>query len=306
MSQLSMYPEATESYDLSRANQQLTNAIGKMVGEQFIQACDREMRKAILSDDETDQARKTQSFPRNGKVIDMSCRKRTNPNFKQNCKHGAKQQTVYPIRTFNEVLQMANWLYDHKDRKYVLAFIVGVNVGLRANELLSLRMNQVFDEYGMVRCNLDPTVTSDVIYVYQGKTDKNRPIFLNRACKRALEWYFPDRGSHLHSDDFLFPSREGGSIQVGTFRKVIKEAADACGIRENIGTHTCRKTFAYNVWQQTPDVRTDITVLQALLGHSSPQITMRYLGLDEVEFKKVYYKLKLDVVDNSRFHGALD
>ena len=39
---------------------------------------------------------------------------------------------------------MANWLLEHKDRKYVLAFTLGINLGLRANELLSLKMNQVF------------------------------------------------------------------------------------------------------------------------------------------------------------------
>lgn len=255
-----------------------------------------------LKNDTIDQ-NDVRNYPINGKVIDLTGRKKRNPNFKQNCKKG-EQQTVAPIRTYEDVLKVANWLYAHKDRKYVLAFIIGVNVGLRANELLSLRMNQVFRPSGLVNCIQGTDNTEDVIYVYQGKTDKNRPIFLNTACKRALEWYFPQRGSHLHSDEFLFPSREGGSIQVGTFRKVLKEAAEACGIKENIGTHTCRKTFAYNVWQQTPDIRTDITVLQALLGHSSPQITMRYLGLDKVEFKKVYYKLKLDIVNDRRFLGV--
>ena len=291
-----MFPEAQD-------RQPLYDMVGEALREHVMQVCERELRDSLTSDQDVAQTKGKQRFLRDGKVIDLSNRKPKNPRFKQNCKAGG-EQTVSPIRTYEEVLRITNWLYQNKDHKYVLAFVLGVNVGLRANELLALRMNQVFNPDGTVRSIEDLNDTDDVIYVYQGKTDKNRPIFLNTACKRILLWYFGKSGSDLYSDDFLFPSREGGCIQVGTFRKVLKEAAEACGIKENVGTHTCRKTFAYNVWQQTPDIRTDITVLQALLGHSSPQITMRYLGLDRVEFKKIYYKLKLDVANDTRFLGA--
>ena len=38
-----------------------------------------------------------------------------------NCKTG-ERQTVYPIKTHKDIIAMANWLYEHKDNKYVLAF----------------------------------------------------------------------------------------------------------------------------------------------------------------------------------------
>ena len=104
-------------------------------------------------------------------------------------------------------------------------------------------MNQVFWPDGSVRMNDDLEDTSDGIEILQSKTKKFRTVFLNEACKDALEWCFPERGSYLHCDGYLFPSREGGSIQVGTFRKVLKEAACACGVKQNVGTHTCRKTW---------------------------------------------------------------
>ena len=59
-----------------------------------------------------------------------------------NCKTG-ERQTVYPIKTHKDIIAMANWLYEHKNNKYVLAFTLGINLGLRANELLDLKMNQV-------------------------------------------------------------------------------------------------------------------------------------------------------------------
>ena len=214
-----------------------------------------------------------------------------------------KTQKVYPLKRYDDLIAMANWLYENKDKKYVLAFIIGINIGLRANELLSLRMSQVFNPDGTVRCVFDGYDTNDVIYIYQGKTDKNRPIFLNQACKDALEWYFPVRGSGLHCNKYLFPSREGGAIEVDTFRKVLKEAAEANGIKQNIGTHTLRKTFGFYLYTQTPVQHTDITSIQALYGHSSPDITMRYVGLDEIEFKSMYHRLQLNIVKDEHFAG---
>ena len=214
-----------------------------------------------------------------------------------------KAQKVYPIKKYTDLVAMANWLYQNKDPKYVLAFVIGINIGLRANELLSLRMNQVFNPDGTVRCVIDNYDTTDVIYVYQGKTDKNRPIFLNQACKDALEWYYPVRGCSLYSSKYLFPSREGGAIEVDTFRKVLKEAARANGIKENIGTHTLRKTFGFYVYTQSDEQHRDITDVQALYGHSDPEITMRYIGLDEIKFKSMYHKLMLNIIQDHDFFG---
>ena len=38
-----------------------------------------------------------------------------------------------------------------------------------------------------------------------------------------------------------------------------------------------RKTFGYHIYQQTKD----ITLVQQLLNHSSPEITMAYIGLTQ-------------------------
>ena len=60
-----------------------------------------------------------------------------------------------------------------------------------------------------------------------------------------------------------------------TLRKKLKDAAKACGIKQNIGTHTLRKTFGYFHYQSNHD----IVFLQRLFGHSSALITMRYIGI---------------------------
>lgn len=218
-----------------------------------------------------------------------------------NCKTG-ERQTVYPIKTHKDIIAMANWLYEHKDNKYVLAFTLGINLGLRANELLDLKMNQVFSPDGSVRLIEDEEDTSDGIDIYQSKTKKHRTVFLNAACKDALEWAFPIKGAYLHSEGYLFPSREGGAIQVGTFRKVLKEAAAACGLKQNIGTHTCRKTWGWHQYKYNSEkANLDITMLQRAFGHSSPEVTLRYLGITDEEDKALYKNMCINVVSDQDF-----
>lgn len=220
-----------------------------------------------------------------------------------NCKTG-ERQTVYPIKTHKDIIAMSNWLYEHKNNKYVLAFTLGINLGLRANELLDLKMNQVFSPDGSVRLIEDEEDTSDGIDIYQSKTKKHRTVFLNTACKDALEWAFPIKGAYLHSGEYLFPSREGGAIQVGTFRKVLKEAAAACGLKQNIGTHTCRKTWGWHQYKYNSEkANLDITMLQRAFGHSSPEVTLRYLGITDEEDKALYKNMCINVVSDHDFVG---
>lgn len=220
-----------------------------------------------------------------------------------NCKTG-ERQTVYPIKTHKDIIAMANWLYEHKNNKYILAFTLGINLGLRANELLDLKMNQVFSPDGSVRLIEDEEDTSDGIDIYQSKTKKHRTVFLNAACKDALEWAFPIKGAYLHSEEYLFPSREGGAIQVGTFRKVLKEAAAACGLKQNIGTHTCRKTWGWHQYKYNSEkANLDITMLQRAFGHSSPEVTLRYLGITDEEDKALYKNMCINVVSDHDFVG---
>lgn len=220
-----------------------------------------------------------------------------------NCKTG-ERQTVYPIKTHKDIIAMANWLYEHKNNKYVLAFTLGINLGLRANELLDLKMNQVFSTDGSVRLIEDEEDTSDGIDIYQSKTKKHRTVFLNTACKDALEWALPIKGAYLHSEEYLFPSREGGAIQVGTFRKVLKEAAAACGLKQNIGTHTCRKTWGWHQYKYNSEkANLDITMLQRAFGHSSPEVTLRYLGITDEEDKALYKNMCINVVSDHDFVG---
>lgn len=215
----------------------------------------------------------------------------TEPPKKTNYRRG-EEQTVFPIKNRNQLDAMASWLRANTDRKYLLGFILGINLGLRANELLELKCSDIFYPDGSIRCNdTDYTDTTDRISVFQEKVDKRRSLYLNESCVRAIKWYYGDATNH-YSDEYIFSSREGGHIEVDTLRKVLKKAAKACGIKQNIGTHTLRKTFGYFHYQSNHD----IVFLQRLFGHSSALITMRYIGIADEEEKKAYHEVSIDLL----------
>ena len=70
---------------------------------------------------------------------------------------------------------------------------------------------------------------------------------------------------------------------------IINGVAKAVGIKENIGTHTLRKTFGYHAYNNGYD----ITLIQKLFNHSSPAVTLRYIGITQDEMDDVYLSLDL-------------
>jgi integrase len=85
-------------------------------------------------------------------------------------------------------------------------------------------------------------------------------------------------------EDYLFQSRNGNNkpLTRETVNKMIKEWTKS--FKGNYGTHTLRKTFGYI---QRTKYGVSFEVLCKRYGHSSPAITMRYLGIDDREVKGI-------------------
>lgn len=83
--------------------------------------------------------------------------------------------------------------------------------------------------------------------------------------------------------DYLFKGRNGENKPISRViaYMIINQACKKAHITDNVGTHTLRKTFGYHHYQTFHDV----AILQYLLNHSSPSITLRYIGItqDNVE-----------------------
>ena len=90
--------------------------------------------------------------------------------------------------------------------------------------------------------------------------------------------------------EFLFKSRKGENKPITTTQayRIMEIAAYRAGI-DNVGTHTMRKTFGYWHYKQFKDV----ALLQEIYNHSSPSITLRYIGINQEDIDKSYQNFSL-------------
>lgn len=167
-------------------------------------------------------------------------------------------KTVQPIRDIAMIAAMKEVLMKQHYRNYFL-FVLGINTGLRISDLLALRVGEVRGR-------------SHIIITEQ-KTGKLKRFRINNELQQHIEEYT----KNLDHKDFLFKSRRGnGRIHRVQAWKILNTAAEEVGLSE-IGTHTLRKTFGYHFYQKYKDV----AVLQQIFNHSSPAVTMRYIGINQ-------------------------
>lgn len=194
-------------------------------------------------------------------------------------------QKVQPIRTKAEIEKMKTILKERNLRDWAL-FILGMNTGLRVSDLLALKVRDV----------VEPTARDVRIKnrmdVIEKKTGKCHDILLNSAARSALREYLRST-PHIYREDCpLFPSRVGhGEAAVSRYLVwlVLKLASVEAGIKDKVGTHTMRKTYGYQLYRQG----VSITRIQYLLNHSSPDITLAYLGITRDETDALINDLNL-------------
>ena len=168
-----------------------------------------------------------------------------------------------------------------------LLFLIGVNVGLRASDLMQLRWSYFYKE----------DMTFKEFYVLQPKKQKKMgkfvKIFFNQTVKKAIENYVNDYPIK-NLDDYLFKSRKGDNpiTERGLWKIVVDVAADA-GIEKNVGSHSLRKTWARNIYDKAEDKGNALVMLQECLRHSDSLTTLRYIAIMDEEKKDMYESIEL-------------
>lgn len=171
---------------------------------------------------------------------------------------------VQPLRTKKQIEDM-KWALRRfcSERDYIL-FLIGINTGLRVSDILKLKVSQI---QSLSRKNRKTFI------VKEGKTKKERIINLNSIYDEVWEY------SQSVESEWLFQSRKRDKpISAVQAWRILNKAGSFAEI-DSIGTHTMRKTSGYWFYKQTRDV----AMLQEILNHSSPSITLRYIGINDEE-----------------------
>lgn len=184
-------------------------------------------------------------------------------------------QTVQPLRTKAEIERVKAALKAGNPRDWAM-FVLGINTGLRISDILSIRVGNVVDPL-FRRLHI-----KERVLIVEKKTGKTRDVLLNDSARHALKKYLTASDLQYKEHSPLFPSRIGGgrlSIQRVRAWTLINNAARQSGIEEKVGTHTMRKTYGYQLYQ----AGVDVTRIQNMLNHSSPSVTLRYIGITRDE-----------------------
>ena len=147
-----------------------------------------------------------------------------------------------------------------------------LNCGMRLSELVNINIKDIkFDDCKMT-----------VI----GKGNKERTIYLNNACMRAIADYLevrPKEGIKYDSKDALFLSERRERISNRTVQYIIKNELRKAGLDTNkYSVHKLRHTAATLMYQYG---NVDIRALQELLGHASISTTEIYTHVENEQVR---------------------
>ena len=212
---------------------------------------------------------------------------------------------VYPIRESENIQKCIDVLNQKIERwrgnstKYKLAkrnkmlFVVGINVGIRASDLVKLQFSFFMDGFGHMKER----------YVIKQEKTKNKnkyvTLFFNPVVQKVVADYKKEFGCRI--DDYLFPSQKCNDygdvvpLKAKELWRIMDNLAKDAELPYNIGSHSLRKTFGYWAYQNAKDKTARVQLLQKIFNHSSPLVTLTYIGITYEEIEEVFNSLDFGV-----------
>jgi site-specific recombinase XerD len=176
-----------------------------------------------------------------------------------------KMHAVHEPRKLPVVLsreEVARLLAAAENIKHQTALSVAYGAGLRASEVVSLKISDVDSQRMTLR-------------VEQGKGSKDRYAMLSPVLLERLRawWKFAHAQGKMLPGGWLFPGLDPiDPLSPRQLNRAVKAAAEAAKIDKRVSMHTLRHSFATHLLEQKVDIR----VIQVLLGHKKLETTALY------------------------------
>jgi integrase len=189
--------------------------------------------------------------------------------------------TTSTFLEWSEVQYLIQRLEKDGDYKYCLLISTGVYTGLRISDLLELRFTDILD--------------NDKLVLNEKKTKKRREIKINSDLKEIVGRIFKKQNVQFNTE-LMFVNRFGTKpIDKSYVNVQLKRIQRKYRIRlgSPITSHSLRKSFGRRVLEVNQNSEMSLYLLMDVFGHSSPQITKRYLGIRQEEIFDVYDSLSI-------------
>ena len=190
-------------------------------------------------------------------------------NPAQNIETPKKEKRMPRYLTLDDSKKLLNVTMDENDEnkeRYYAIITIFLNCGLRLSEIVGINISDInFYDYKL-----------NVI----GKGNKERTIYLNKACVNAIRAYLDVRPKvaikvdDKNSQKALFLSKRHERISNRTVQYIVDKELRKAGLdTSKYSTHKLRHTAATLMYQYG---NVDIRALQELLGHESIATTEIY------------------------------
>lgn len=178
-------------------------------------------------------------------------------------------QAVEAVKTQAEVELVERKLAKNAkgNRLYADIWRIGVNMALRIGDLLSIEYSQV---------------QGDTLSIREEKTGKVRVIKINEQARKIIDRRRQDHPQHRFLFEVESNRAKGKAVSRFAVSKAFKDVGEELDIHLN--THSMRKTRGWVLHQA--GVR--IEMIAKVLNHSSPAVTMAYIGLDGAQIAETY------------------
>lgn len=209
---------------------------------------------------------------------DASSEYKLNQNPTINLKTPKKEKRLPKYLSLEDSKKLLEVAGDEENRNYERDLAITtlfLNCGMRLSELVGINIKDIdFSE-----CKLNVV----------GKGNKERTIYLNKPCMRAISDYLqvrPKEGikhDKKHSEKALFLSERRERISNRTVQYIIGKELSKAGLDTNkYSVHKLRHTAATLMYQYG---QVDIRALQELLGHESISTTEIYTHVNNDQIR---------------------
>jgi len=178
---------------------------------------------------------------------------------------------VDAVKTKEEIALVQTLLNKHGSEDMADIWKLGINVALRITDLLAVQ----FDQINMNKRELE---------LMEQKTGKKRTVRLNDAAYEIVQ----RRRAAFPDDTYLFQSHSnraktsGKPLDRSSVARKFQEIGNIIDVK--LGTHSMRKTRGYMMFK----AGVSLAQIARVLNHSTPAVTMAYIGLTKEETLQTY------------------
>jgi len=218
-------------------------------------------------------------------------------------------QTLKTLRSYtadpmdwNEMINLVHRLYrdgEKNERNYKLSLLIAVSSFflLRISDTLALRYADLIE-----LDNEGKYFVKNEIVVKEHKTNKRRVIPVNEQfrghilnCFYKINGLTADRPKVVNLERYIFTSQKNSIYKVQSINKIFKTLIKTYNLSiKNFSTHSCRKAgslFLFNQYSKENNGHMAIVYLMEVLSHSSPAITLTYIGVKKANLTHIFDKM---------------